>query len=403
MKHALIACCCLASSLQAFEVHEWGTFTVLAGSHGNQVSWYLPHGDIARLPDFVHPGIFGKARAARIRMETPVIYFYPKERMKVAVEAAFANGSITETYPYSIGRMTGIDPASGMIMKPGKWTGTLHPPDDRNALSHIPVIKASSHEEPYGAAREVPDAWIFESDVREIPGLKNPPHFPEMEKFIFYRGVGNAHLPVSVSMKGNQVTFASQARSGIGLRVRGDKAAWVEIPDTTSQPAQDARSIIDLPDASRPLDEVEDELGVAWKSALAEDGLTPAEASAMVETWRKTWFREEGDRILILLPRQTIDNMLPLKVTPEPVKTERVFVARIEMISPDREQALAKLMKSDGTPTAADIDAYHQLGLGRFASGAADIALERLAFGMREKFHHLKNAAEAHPRELSLK
>jgi len=404
MKHALIACCCLTTSLSALEVHEWGTFTVLSGSNGHQIPWYSPFQDIAKLPDFVHPGMFGKGGQVRIRMETPVIYFYPKERMNVAVEARFANGSITETFPYSIG---GYDASNGMIQKLGKWTGTLHPPDDKNALSHIPVIKESNHEEPYGAAREVPDAWIFESDVKEIPGLKKQPRFPEMEKFIFYRGAGNASLPIYASMQGNQVTLPAQEQYGIALRVRGNKAAWIAIPTATAPLDQNAKSIIDLPNTLRPLDEIERELAAVWKSALANDGLTPAEASAMVETWRKTWFREEGNRILTLIPRTTIDAILPLKVTPQPTKTERVFVARIEMISPEREQALIKILIPDQhtitrlstspIPIAlrknANLTELRELALGRFESGAVEIAIQRMASDMRNDYFHLKTSA----------
>jgi hypothetical protein len=134
---------------------------------------------------------------------------------------------------------------------------------------------------------------------------------------------------------------------------------------------------------------VESELAAAWKSALADDGLTTAEASAMVETWRRTWFREEGDRVLTLLPRATIDQMLTLKITPRPEKTERVFVGRIEMVSPDREEALVRLLNSSKESDAHELAELDSIALGRFTHGAVEIATDIQKNAMVRKFNEL--------------
>jgi len=399
MKTTLIACFCLGSFAQALEVHEWGTFTVLSGSNGAAVPWYAFHNDIARLPDFISPGIGGKGGAASVRMETPVIYFYPEKETKVSVDVSFANGSITETFPHSVGGKISIDPATISMMIDGKWTGTLHPPTDKEALAHIPPIPNTDHAEPYGAAREVPDAWIFESDIKEIPGLQVQPKFPQMEKFIFYRGAGHAYIPISATMTGDTATVTNQADGalayGVALRVRDGKAAWVTIPPVAARPVDMNtpamnQTQITFPKPERSLDEVESELADAWKKALAADGLTPAEASAMVETWRKTWFRENGDRILTLVPRKTIDSLLPLTITPTPAKTERVFVARIEMISPDREQALVGLLNSTTETGETEFAEFEKLALGRFSNGALEVAVQIQSGRMRGKFFGLQ-------------
>ena len=108
---------------------------------------------------------------ARVRMETPVIYFYPEKKTKVSVEVSFAQGSVTETFPQSFGGNITMGPAFGGMRIGGKWSGTLHPPTDKKALAQIPPITLSENAEPYGAAREVPEAWIFASDLKEIPGV----------------------------------------------------------------------------------------------------------------------------------------------------------------------------------------------------------------------------------------
>ncbi len=260
----------------------------------------------------------------------------------------------------------------------------------------------TDHLEPCGAAREVPDAWIFQYDLKKIPGLKVQPHFPQQEKFIFYRGAGSARIPIYASMDGDTATVTNYCGGsisfGVALRVRDGKAAWAQLPALASppkggEPAKN-RSEVTFPQPDRSLDEVESELADVWKKALADDGLTPAEASAMVETWRKTWFRENGDRILSLVPRKTIDSMLPLKITPTPEKTARVFVARIEMLAADREQALIDLMNSTKAVDIKDFVKFSRLGLGRFGYGAMEVASQIQVRRMKAKFFELSQFEE---------
>jgi len=65
----------------------------------------------------------------------------------------------------------------------------------------------------------------------------------------------------------------------------------------------------------------------------------------MVETWRDSWF-EEGSRLIYIVPSRMIDATLPLQVAPAPLATARVFVGRIELITPETvhsvEEAIAK-------------------------------------------------------------
>ncbi len=392
MKTALFLALGLVSFSQALEVHEWGTFTVLSGSNGIQIPWYASNSDLAHLPAFVSPGIGGKTGMATIRMETPVLYFYPEKEMEVSVEVSFKNGTVSETFPHSYGGTVSFDPANiGSVA--GKWTGKLHPPTNKGALAEIPAINESKNPEPYGAAREVPDAWIFESVLKEIPGLEVQPHFPQVEKFIFYRGACSDSLPVIAKTKGNEVSLENYDQSPVpfstALRVKDGKAEWLALPKVPgySPASKDNLILRNFTGAMRPLDEVESELATVWKNALAKQGLTPDEASAMVETWRKTWFRESGDRILSVMPSEKIDTMLPLKITPTPEKTIRVFVARFEMVSPEKEQQLVELLASTD-PTPEDLRA---LDLGRFGYGAAAIASDLKKYEMLNRFSELNH------------
>ena len=83
---------------------------------------------------------------------------------------------------------------------------------------------------------------------------------------------------------------------------------------------------------------------------LTEAGLYPKEARAMVETWRDSWF-EEGMRVLYLVPRAMIDALLPLTITPAPQEIARVFVGRVELLSPAMRETIGRAMAGRDTAT----------------------------------------------------
>src|SRR2546422_9802740 len=58
------------------QVHEWGTFTSVAGENGEAISW-RPFGGPTDLPCFVDRSHnFKRDIWGTVRMETPVLYFY---------------------------------------------------------------------------------------------------------------------------------------------------------------------------------------------------------------------------------------------------------------------------------------------------------------------------------------
>ncbi len=81
-------------------VHEWGTFTSVAGEDGGAVEWVPPNGpqDLPCFVDRVGFNIKGWLPAT-VRMETPVLYFYSSEERTVDVRVRFRRGIISEWYP----------------------------------------------------------------------------------------------------------------------------------------------------------------------------------------------------------------------------------------------------------------------------------------------------------------
>src|ERR1700745_2722482 len=97
-----------ASKENRLVVHEWGTFTSIAGKDGVSLEW-RPLNGASDLPKFVHstqgPGDglrHGSGKDVNptvVRMETPVIYFYPNREMDISTKVDFPKGKITEWYP----------------------------------------------------------------------------------------------------------------------------------------------------------------------------------------------------------------------------------------------------------------------------------------------------------------
>src|SRR5690348_1160726 len=94
-------------------VHEWGTFTSIAGRDGQAVDW-SPLTGSTDLPGFVEhfrDGGFKLGLRGTVRMETPVLYFYDLREVNVSVKVSFAKGVITEWYP----RASRVEPTANLF------------------------------------------------------------------------------------------------------------------------------------------------------------------------------------------------------------------------------------------------------------------------------------------------
>jgi len=67
----------------------------------------------------------------------------------------------------------------------------------------------------------------------------------------------------------------------------------------------------------------------------------------MLSTWQDSWF-EEGSRLIYIMSSHAVDGVLPLHVDPTPAETARVFVGRIELVTPEIESAVGQaIVKRD--------------------------------------------------------
>lgn len=313
--------------------HEWGTFTSVAGKNGVALDWRPLNGP-SDLPKFVYNsangnglrGTYsesGKSRIAKVRMETPVIYFYTAKAMDVDVKVSFPGGSITEWYPQA----GWVNESSESGINWGKIK--LLPEETPNYLREV----AYSHYYPARETDAVP-IQVCNADKTKI----------EKEKFLFYRGVGNFELPLNVKLDGEKVVLSTikegdNSKSNPGRNItnlivfenRGGKIGYNLVPTISGE------TIASRPQLNKNLTSLFDEL----KNVLVAEGLYEKEAKAMIETWKDSWF-EEGLRVFYVLPRTTTDEILPLTIEPRPKETVRVLVGRTEVITPEMEKDVQK-------------------------------------------------------------
>jgi hypothetical protein len=309
-------------------VHEWGTFTSIAGKDGVALEWRPLNGS-TDLPGFVHTiqegdkGLRHPALkadlAATVRMETPVLYFYSDNEMDVSVKVDFPKGKITEWYPQARGVGTGIDWGRLKVM-PG-------------AAVNLPVEYKESH---YYPARE--------TDSAPVQVCATEGKLPQQEKFLFYRGVGTFDLPVSVKLEADKVILKKLGKDEIAHLIlfenRDGKIGYRVIDGFTGE------TTIERPTLDKNIESLLYDL----KVMLVASGLYEKEAAAMIKTWRDSWF-EEGMRVFYILPRQATDAVLPITIDPTPAELVRVLVGRVEVITPQMEKSVRRQVSMLGDPS----------------------------------------------------
>jgi hypothetical protein len=299
-------------------VHEWGTFTSIAGKDGVALEWRPLNGP-PDLPKFVHTiqqGDAGLRNAPKAdlrgteRMETPVIYFYSNNEMDVSLKVDFPKGKITEWYPQARLVNTGINWGRFKVM-PG-------------AAINLPADFSPSH---YFAARETDSAPV------QVCSTDGKP--TQQEKFLFYRGVGTFDLPLSVKLDGDKLLLKNFSPNKLERLIvfenRGGKVGYRMLDGFTGETTSE-----------RPTLDANIELLISdLKQTLVAAGLYEKEADAMIKTWRTSWF-EEGTRVFYVLPRATTDTVLPIDIDPKPTQLVRVLVGRAEVITPEMEKSVQK-------------------------------------------------------------
>jgi tetratricopeptide (TPR) repeat protein len=329
-------------------VHEWGTFLAMSGSDGVALEG-MYHEEHA-LPAFVHARSRDQFRLPSVVLkgETPVIYFYTSKAQKVRVDARFPRGVWTQWFPQAqvVGpQLAQTDDAAAPRNGRIRWCAEIIPAGNGSRTSEPPPTSGGAL---WNFARDVDAAYVRTPDRTVEPARS------ESERFLFYRGLGEAPLPIRFSAsKGGTLESGSDDRFGIKhifiIRVEDGKGVYA--CRQALKPGERASGLIPSMADAKPLPEFQRQLADHLAGMLVASGLYPKEAQAMVNTWSASYFQTSGTRALFVLPQAWTDAFIPLAIKPLPAQTVRVMVGRIELLTPDRErlaeQAVADLGASE--------------------------------------------------------
>ena len=363
-------------------VHEWGTFTSIAGHDGEEIEWRPLNGS-SDLPSFVYDlsglavgtGLRSGQRCikcnleALVRMETPVIYFYASRETSVSVRVQITKGKITEWYPQA--RMIyGSTPSDGI-----DWGRITVLP---GAEESYPIESKPSH---YYPARETDAAPLRVCTVKG----------EQREKFLFYRGVGTFDQPLKARFDNGNIVVKNTAADAIPQLIvfenRGGQIGY-QVRGSLNREASVERPSVGQTQAALEAD---------LEAMLVGQGLYEKEALAMIKTWRDSWF-EEGLRVFYIVPRKVTDSILPLTVEPQPTETSRVLVGRIEIITPEMESEIETIL-SDSSRDLNDISEELMRKHGRFAEPVLKDLLEKTSDAeLRERIRKVIEYAGSNPR-----
>lgn len=358
-----------------FIAHEWGTFTALQNDAGESLPGI--NIDDEPVPPFVHnlaplllnnpilssdhwgyrqKGAPRQHPMVTMRLETPVIYFYPGADgllpSKVDVDVAFRGGWLTEFYPYAKATMPGLEDV-------GFNFGALTP----TTLGGLTWkdVRLNTRE----AGPKTDDkVWLAPRQVKAVdvsvhnPGNENVEPADEHERYLFYRGVANQHAPLSVTtnLEKQELTLRANFQDVPGKKSHTIDGAWlVDIRDDgrvayrtlpTLKADADPKRVIGT--TSRTFSEGDfdrgnfDQLREDMHAALVSDGLFADEATAMLSTWERAYFQTPGLRLFFLVPEAWTNHYLPLTISGAPQVT-RVMMGRIELISDAQRKLFPKL------------------------------------------------------------
>lgn len=348
-------------------VHEWGTFTTFSGSDGVFMDYRpLAYGQ-HDLPNFVRDRAFSDPEVAffkarirgKVRMETPVTYFYTQTERTVKAKVRFPEGLLTEFYPpvrtmeppfdsssaFTTGEKMGnssLDWGEIRLIPPHKFAPSVDDPATRDWLTgriHETILPVDDHGH-YAQARATDSAFVHLVSKRPLPENRGELAEHHLEKFLFYRGVGKFALPVQgIPIDDSIVRFTNngpdEIRSLLAIRVDGDA-----IQISHSQPAKSGETVRLNANKHVSVDQLSDVI----KTILTEQGLYEKESAAMVQTWRDQWFQEQGTRVLYIVPEKLTNELLPLEIDPKPVSTVRVLVGRMEIMPESIEKSVSRLV-----------------------------------------------------------
>lgn len=352
-------------------VHEWGTFTALQDEHGTGLLGI--NVDTEPVPQFVHnlgrfllndsvlssqhwihrqKSVPRHHPSVSMRLETPVIYFYPpadaKRPLNIDVDVQFRGGWLTEFYPEASVQVP--------VVHDGKFQFTDLTPQ---TVGQISWKNLQIGTEGTGTATKE-HVWLAPREVAAA-GVTNSKG--EYEKYLFYRGVGRQVAPLRVVTEdqGNSLSITPVFQNILRAQQRVTiKNLWLmEARPNGTCAYRKLNEIAAVNNGQKPLriaalrrfsdtefdPQNRSRLEAEMNGELLSEGLFEDEAKALLSTWQQAYFSSPGLRLFYTVPREWTDYFLPLTVSGT-TQITRVMIGRIELISDSQRQLLKKLETS---------------------------------------------------------
>jgi hypothetical protein len=352
----------LSTYAQDLEVHEWGTFTVVQNDKGETLVGV--NTDDEPIPNFVHkryfginplnsiaPSAFSKGlprylnSKMKVRLETPVVYFYPKNNLlntKIDFQAEFINGIISEVYP-NVSNVVDINVKNKKDLSLAIWKSI-----DFSVKKPFPLTNSS--------------VWLEPRKTKSTPIQVGD----ESEQYIFYRGLGEMDIPLHVisnrASKKIEIFSEEKDPSASTTSYKIGRLWYVNVDADKKIQFKNLKGFgVDGPSLMKKLEfssqfseseKTNDSIALfsSMKIALIEQGLFADEAEAMLKTWEQAYFKQSGSRIFFMVPRVWVDRNLPIKVSVDS-KIERAMIGRIEIISDEQNGILQEIRNAKIDPT----------------------------------------------------
>jgi hypothetical protein len=350
-------------------IHEWGTFTSLQDETGRALGGI--NQDVEPLPSFVHDlsrtpdKIFGKGLPYGVdanitmRLETPVVYFYPGQSSVKTLDFSvkFQGGLLSQFYPDA---KTNVPP------------GTV-PPVSANSIGSLEWKNVALDTRKSGPKTDS-HVWLAPRKVNAVDVTATN---GESERYLFYRGVGNLDSPLKVVRHEDRLDILSQIDASLNtagemrfakiwyfdMRADGSCAFTSFGPAKVSANAPGPIGWINsnFSDTEYSTGSI-GRLRSDMHAALVADGLYDDEAAAMLNTWENSYFKSAGSRVFFIVPRAWTDHYLPINLSTD-ADVNRVMMGRVDLVTPMHRKTLQKLAATNGDPTKAEVvDLYKQLG-----------------------------------------
>jgi hypothetical protein len=350
-----------ANDVRPLVVHEWGTITTQHRADGT------PNGHLNRiaageeLPAFVHryepeptrndpaatlqKGVATPGRPdVTMRLETPVIYFYPPTdwaaNTQFDVDVNFRGGVLNEFYPIAQAAVA-LD-VMRIVAKqnagiPLGWNGKTLDNYVVGSLRWQHVVLTKSAQPPSTQQH----TWLAPRNVKAALVSTQA----ESERYLFYRGVAHLDALAQTRVTPEHVQLFTPAKllwmSQASMTI---PKAWLIDSQADGRMAMRtlAKLVIDKKHESHELvriprfvaSDYSDNvaaLRAAMKQQLIAEGLFDDEAEAMLETWRDSYFKQPGLRLLYIVPNEWLQYFLPLHIS-APHQLTRVLVGRIDLL-----------------------------------------------------------------------